>query len=1718
MASRPGTPGADIHSTLHVHANHVSDSGTVRDSHGGNVSPPGKVNISGGGGGGGGGLGSTRFGAMGDDVDATPANAGHAGRPSNGTGGDPTTLLQKRSLGGVGIQQERRSPNGKRRESTSPSSMGAAAACRPGSPIPSLLPSANRDNATGSSPTRNNHAQSPHANDCAAVNPSQRNTPPRSDHSTDDDRNASPSQQDPVGNVPHDADMATGYANAALGSDEANGDNARNPGRQALEGVPAGHASDPNLDMNRASPLKDPQAHAADAPGSTNQNSPDSAKDIANNGDDQHENTDHANTTPGTVVGHTNPPLSLEPLDVHGSPELGPRFLDDAITDERIGDIMERSLEAIYSVQRMAELLIAGPDVEREFILFELQQLLDHCPDDTMKILLPVLCEHVPSWNIDLQTKAAQRLFDVVSLELDPPTVKMVTRAAFGVVQSGIANDDPAVANLYDLCGVILVDVLPNMPWTSVEVSDVFALVDVHAKQPLFCSRKFAGRILGALSNCFDASRVERTVLPRALRLFDDTDLQVRGVVVESMAAIGAALPIRVTETEIWPRVERLLDPTENARIHATALQTLAHILQKQREKGATGRLFKDLLPPVFNKISSFAKCHAAEDQRDVDDDTYMLLEVVSEVFGQFVFSLSQFARRSYMKDAYKAYGAMATCNGPVIRRHCAYNLPGVAKALGEKFAGELSGLCEFLARDMDEDVRYILAAGIHESATLLVPRGIYNRLFNAVCSLLEDENPQVRMNALSHFHELLTAFVRNCPEPASIRRLVPVFVNLSMLSEGNWRIQKRLAEQLDKCAEVLPPDALIGNVLPLLYRLTEEGTPLVRRAAMAAIARALRNIPSLPDRNSAVSNFWKNACDGPFWMRLALLDGGVAAQEIFSSPRFRELFAPTVLGLAADPVTNVRIRVASMMPVMAPVCLSMPEFATALERLRNDKDGDVIDLMMAYPAAAEAAQASARESSAADATKYREEQEFYGITPRTAKRVRGRLNNMRTGRMLSNHSRRQNSDYQADQSSGQLSVSQSVISAAKATSAAASAGIIDGNANGMSLTPTTRLVPSSLQSLGPGAVSVQSGPVVPAAPLATGSTSPSAPTTESETNSTSSLGLSIITPSDETEREMDRDDDADMVAHALETSRMPSDADTIPDEGATVPHGSEPEYIAAYGTSPKEPNGRSAFNRHEEETRAGATLSDPVNDDTSDERLPSGVLPDDRPVARKSPSLPLEHMNDVSGPPSLSELSDLAHHANAVEVDSKSTGHLPSMSPSSDLVVSGPGNTRRLGGSTVVVQQASRDQRGRGPKVGREVEARAKSWSERFAQIPRQLSMESRGKGATAAEVAQGAPNVAVGGAVKGTRTGSKAPRSKSFAPAIDPGTSGSTKPSGSSNASFLARKRKKKVGTAAPAGAPSSDLAEASSAALYAGKGSGEAVRGPSVADAIRRFEAGDAATQAPSSLPVEPRGARSERAMYGGASRGRAEVAEPTRPVAHEPPITIRVDEDAGAPLRKTERAASMMAYVPGEGTGNAMPQMMHVEEAPLPHMSPGYMERPTSHEPQVMGRGASMEQPMLAMSARSISVDDRKLQKGQLALELGVSEAGIYNGVPVSFDAETGLPTFKGAAPWMRRDKALKHVRHPDGQQIPIAELAASSPASRHHPQAAARVRPGKGGVPSFHSEVAHPVSAHHKAINVTAASGHTVVSGSDGSAVTSEGGTGRFRGLFGRRRR
>lgn len=420
-------------------------------------------------------------------------------------------------------------------------------------------------------------------------------------------------------------------------------------------------------------------------------------------------------------------------------------------------------------------------------------------------------------------------------------------------------------------------------------------------------------------------------------------------------------------------------------------------------ERSSRTRLLTELLTPVVMRESAFSLKAASEDQRYVDDYTYLLLEIVAEVFGPLVWAvlcgdgqpkrasaqlmsgspgksssdLSFTPANPLEADTVRAFRAMASCNGPIVRRHCAFNMPGVAAAVSGVHLQELAVVVESLSQDKDAETRWNLAAGLHETAFLISAsrcKSAVNSLVKAAVALLQDEHALVRMNALEHFSELLPSLVQGEPGVFVARRLAPLFANLRLLSEGNWRTQQLLSRQVAASAYLMPAETLREAVLPLLYRMAEESTYLVRMSVMGAVATCMWHIADPEQRADVMASFvteWAEA--GLHWMRLAFVEAAVASASLFSRVLFRDVFASATLRLAADPVPNVRLRLVRALPALGRACAQMDELHRAMEALHEDSDPDV---RVAIREVAPALDACLRHSASADVDDERREDE----------------------------------------------------------------------------------------------------------------------------------------------------------------------------------------------------------------------------------------------------------------------------------------------------------------------------------------------------------------------------------------------------------------------------------------------------------------------------------------------------------------------------------------------------------------------------------------------------------------------------------------------------------------------------------------------------------------------------------------------------------------------
>jgi len=741
-------------------------------------------------------------------------------------------------------------------------------------------------------------------------------------------------------------------------------------------------------------------------------------------------------------------------------------MLDDVENEAAFGNF-QLSHETLFSVDKMAEIVESGTDAQKAMVMVEIQQMLDHCLGDTLRVLVPVVCMYVHEWSVELQISAAEALLEIVHLTVPPDVAKMISAASFRVVKTA------TIDTIYEAWGEILVAILPAVRWRDDELERVLALVDAHASRSSEVSRKLSARVLGSLSVCLDANMIETRILPRTLELSTDRDVEVRGMTTESLAFVGAALRLDLVQRLIWPEMQRLLNDYD-PRIHAAALRSLAQIILAQHQRGAAtdaaAPLFCELLPPVFEAHCHFARKTGAEDQRTVNDDAYLLLEIFAEVFGVFlVCSLlppgqltphtvpayraaaaqtpsSSFAtvadsapvaddddanstnkadaahagavvddgdvrtaaagaaavdaptpgampvstpvsppsagsasvaalspagvaggggggRRSasafsggaaaataanlaLRTEAYRAFLTIATCNGPVVRRHCAYNLPGVCAVLAEQHAEELSNIAEFLSRDPDPETRWNLAAGLLETVRMLRKGVASDNLFKVFVALVRDENPLVRVNALQHFADVMQLLVHD-GDDAAFKKVAVVFQSIHALSEGNWRTQRLLVSQLSLVADHIPRVFLRNHVLPALFQIAEDSIFLVRREVMHAVVHAVRCLALPAEQDDLLSIFrveWSQG--GVYWMRAAFLEAALHAAATYSRALFQKLFAAHTLRLAADPVVNVRVKLALHIHELAPLCGELAEFTSAVELLADDDDADVCAAM----------------------------------------------------------------------------------------------------------------------------------------------------------------------------------------------------------------------------------------------------------------------------------------------------------------------------------------------------------------------------------------------------------------------------------------------------------------------------------------------------------------------------------------------------------------------------------------------------------------------------------------------------------------------------------------------------------------------------------------------------------------------------------------------------
>lgn len=600
---------------------------------------------------------------------------------------------------------------------------------------------------------------------------------------------------------------------------------------------------------------------------------------------------------------------------------------------------MDNFTTVTTKMKDMVSLLEKASDDDKTLVLFELQQVVEFDRNFVVENILPVICANADKWEEPVQTPAAEALSTVLRSDISSDLAMKVCHVACNVISKACDQ-----ANR-DLWGEVLVCSLKYCSWSAQELDRVVNSLrgNPNIDERYSVTNKLIARILGAMAISSVDQETKKVVLERAVAMTTDSDHEVRGIIAESMAYIGGSLTVKEVEVNQWPTLHRL-SQDENACVRGACLKAIADIAEKHKENdGPEAKLFRYLIPSLFYKECTKMRRLAAQDLRSIHEDIYLIVEINSEIFGRLLSSTYEhLPDDTSRKEVYKAFLSMATCNSPIIRKNCASSLPQAAECFGEKCAGMIANLIEYLSHDSDDDTRWTVASRLHETLPHMANRETIATSFKAVLVLLRDKNYVVRQNLMQNFQSVVAELSKYCTYNAS-SKMSSLFEQLQLLCDFDWRSQELLVKQLQLTAHLVPPTTMTEKILPLLNRISRDGTYLVRKAAMGSIATYIRFVPDSLDRDREMKKFCEEWAHGNvYWMRMGFIDAAKVAVGLYSRCLFRDCFGLEVLKLAEDSVSNVRLRVAMLLSDMAPACYMMDAFDKALDKLKQDGDIDV--------------------------------------------------------------------------------------------------------------------------------------------------------------------------------------------------------------------------------------------------------------------------------------------------------------------------------------------------------------------------------------------------------------------------------------------------------------------------------------------------------------------------------------------------------------------------------------------------------------------------------------------------------------------------------------------------------------------------------------------------------------------------------------------------------
>jgi len=443
-------------------------------------------------------------------------------------------------------------------------------------------------------------------------------------------------------------------------------------------------------------------------------------------------------------------------------------------------------------------------------------------------------------------------------------------------------------------------------------------------------NRVTATQLLGSLASVVGRELCCQFVLPEVISLADDPVFRVRKAAALKLGSLCAAVGEELAVQRLLP-VYEILARDEIWGVRKASLESLAEVAAVMPLSVRTGKLV-DLFQDFHGDGSRWVRIAACE------------------ALGPFIATLPSDAISPHLVSL---FAQLANPKNPSavdsdISYFCAFNLPGVAQAVGAARWGELSEAFGTLAAHVQWKVRRTLAFSLHSIAIILGRELAEAELLSIFDVFLRDLD-EVKVGIIQH----LAAFLTVLSEPTRVTYL-PMLVEIRAETD-NWRFRFLLASQLGEFGTIFPRQSIIQTLVPLALDLCTDPVAEVRSAAVGQLGQLMATLldnetSTLAAEQTAVAPFLRTICGmatmQSCYKRTNFVMMCSSLVRALHPPLVTSLILPHVKPLTSDRVAIVRLAVARLVRedlLENEAYNKLPVTLEMREKLLHDVDRDVL-------------------------------------------------------------------------------------------------------------------------------------------------------------------------------------------------------------------------------------------------------------------------------------------------------------------------------------------------------------------------------------------------------------------------------------------------------------------------------------------------------------------------------------------------------------------------------------------------------------------------------------------------------------------------------------------------------------------------------------------------------------------------------------------------------